>query len=61
MALLNLQKIASNTYLIPSPANIGVYVKNEKAILIDSGNDKEAGRQILKLLKEKKLEDKVHY
>ena len=50
---LNLQKIASNTYLIPAPANIGVYVQDEQAILIDSGNDKEAGRQILKLLNEK--------
>ena len=53
MALLNLQKIASNNYLISSPTNIGVYIQNEQAILIDSGNDKEAGRQILKLLKEK--------
>ncbi|PKP61733.1 MBL fold metallo-hydrolase [Candidatus Atribacteria bacterium HGW-Atribacteria-1] len=50
---LNIQKIASNTYLIPSTANIGVYVQDEQVILIDSGNDKEAGRQILKLLNEK--------
>ena len=59
MALLNLQKIAANTYLIPSPTNIGVYIQNEQAILIDSGNDKEAGRQILKLLKEKNWKVKL--
>jgi len=56
---LNLQKIASNTYLIPAPANIGVYVQDEQAILIDSGNDKEAGRQILKLLNEKNWKVKL--
>jgi glyoxylase-like metal-dependent hydrolase (beta-lactamase superfamily II) len=51
MASLTLQQITGNTYLIPAPANIGVYVTNDKqAILIDSGNDQEAGRQILKLL-----------
>jgi glyoxylase-like metal-dependent hydrolase (beta-lactamase superfamily II) len=59
MVLLNLQRIAANTYLIPSPTNIGVYIQNEQAILIDSGNDKEAGRQILKLLKEKNWKVKL--
>lgn len=52
MARLMLQPIAGNTYLIPAPANIGVYVQDNQAALIDSGNDKEAGRQILNLLKE---------
>lgn len=57
---LNLQKIASNTYLIPSPANIGVYAQDdEQAILIDSGNDKDAGRQVLKLLKGKNWKVKL--
>jgi len=51
--LLNLQKIAGNTFLIPGPTNLGVYVEGGQATLIDSGNDKEAGRQILRLLKEK--------
>ena len=57
--VLNLQRIAANTYLIPSPTNIGVYIQDEQAILIDSGNDKEAGRQILKLLKEKNWKVKL--
>ena len=56
---LKLQKITSNTCLIPSPANIGVYVQDEQAILIDSGNDKDAGRQILKLLNEKNWKVKL--
>ena len=52
MAQLALAHIRGNTYFIPSPTNIGIYVQNDKAILIDSGNDKEAGRQILRLLKQ---------
>lgn len=50
MAQLSLVQIKGNTYLIPAPTNVGVYVKDNLAILIDSGNDKEAGRQILRLL-----------
>lgn len=52
MAALTLQQIAENTYVIPSPATIGVYVRDGRAVLIDSGNDEEAGRQVLKLLNE---------
>ncbi len=37
MASLHLQQITERTYLIPSPANIGVYVNDHRAILIDSG------------------------
>lgn len=52
MGQLTLQQLAEHTYFIPAPANIGVYVTNNHAALIDSGNNKDAGRQIFKLLKE---------
>jgi len=50
MAQLALQHVAGNTYIIPSPATMGVYVTDQRAVLIDSGNDEDAGRQVLKLL-----------
>ncbi len=56
MPPLTLTRLSNSTYYIPSPANAGLFIQNNKAILIDSGNDKEAGRQILKLLKEHNLE-----
>lgn len=52
MAQLTLKHIRGNTYYIPAPANIGIFVEGDQAVLIDSGNDKEAGRQILRLLNE---------
>lgn len=59
MAQLSLEHIKGSTYYIPSPTNVGVYVDNGKAILMDSGNDKEAGRRILKLLNQQELELKL--
>lgn len=50
MSRLSITNLKGNTYLIPSPTNVGVYVDKNSAVLIDSGNDKEAGRQILRLL-----------
>lgn len=53
MAKLAIEHIKGNTYMISSPANIGIYIQGDDAVLIDSGNDKESGRQILKLLGER--------
>ena len=53
MAKYELINLEGNTWMIPSPANIGLYVVDGKVTLIDSGNDKEAGKQILKLIRSK--------
>jgi glyoxylase-like metal-dependent hydrolase (beta-lactamase superfamily II) len=52
MSPLTLTRLSDSTYYFPSPANVGLFIQDNKAILIDSGNDKEAGRQILKILNE---------
>lgn len=52
MAKIKIKQIKGNTYYIPSPCNIGLYEENDKITLIDSGNNKEAGRQILKAIKD---------
>ena len=53
--MFELIQAAGNTYYIDCPVKMGIYrLPDDKVILIDSGNDKEAGRKILKLLNEKK-------
>lgn len=47
---MKLQQIGDTTWMIPGLVNIGLYVRDGRVILIDSGNDKEAGRQINKLI-----------
>ena len=49
--MFELVQVGEHTYYIESPAKIGVYQCGEnEVILIDSGNDKDAGRKIRKLL-----------
>lgn len=44
--------VGEQTYYIECPAKVGVFItSNNEVYLIDSGNDKEAGRKILKILK----------
>jgi glyoxylase-like metal-dependent hydrolase (beta-lactamase superfamily II) len=52
MAPLTLHCVSGCTYYIPAPTNIGLYAKDGAAVLIDSGNDKEAGRQVARLINE---------
>jgi len=59
MASWKLIHLRGNSWYISSPVNIGLYAAGDGSpgsgvILIDSGNDKEAGRQIRKILDEKK-------
>jgi glyoxylase-like metal-dependent hydrolase (beta-lactamase superfamily II) len=49
--MYELIKVGKRTYYIESPVKIGIYVTdNNDVYLIDSGNDKYAGKKILKIL-----------
>lgn len=50
---MELVKVGEKTYYIKNPTNIGIYkIDDENIYLIDSGNDKEAGKKILKIVEE---------
>lgn len=49
--MYELIKVGENTYYIDSPVKIGIFVVNNSDVyLIDSGNDKYAGKKIKKIL-----------
>ena len=49
--MYELMKLTDQTYYINCPAKIGIYVPDGKnAYLIDSGNDKDAGKKALRIL-----------
>lgn len=51
--MYELNQVGEKTYYIESPAKIGIYRLNETEVcLIDSGNDKDAGRKIQSILAE---------
>lgn len=48
---MELIRVGENTYYIKNPTNIGIYkVSDNEVYLIDTGNDKDAGRKILKII-----------
>ena len=48
---MELKQIGKNTYYIENATNIGIYKTDDNNVyLIDSGNDKEAGKKILKII-----------
>lgn len=50
---MELIKVGKKTYYIKNPINIGIYQIDENDVyLIDSGNDKDAGKKILKIIEE---------
>ena len=50
---MELIKVGDKTYYIKNPTNIGVYkISETEVFLIDSGNDKDAGKKILKIMDE---------
>ena len=50
---MELVQVGTNTYYIKNPTNIGIYKIDEKNVyIIDTGNDKEVGKKILKIIDE---------
>ena len=48
--MYELQQVGPRSYYINCPAKIGVYAQSEREVyLIDSGNDKEAAKKVLKI------------
>ncbi len=56
--MYELVQVAEHTYYIECPAKIGVYEDTDGVYIIDSGNDKDAGRKIKKNIRAEKLEFK---
>jgi glyoxylase-like metal-dependent hydrolase (beta-lactamase superfamily II) len=49
--MYELKQVGPDSYYIDCPAKIGVYAADpERVVLVDSGNDKDAGRKVLKVL-----------
>jgi len=49
--IMELIKVGNNTYYIKNNTNIGIYKINETDVfIIDTGNDKDAGKKILKIV-----------
>ncbi len=51
--MYELVQVAEHTYYIECPAKIGIYEDTDGVYVIDSGNDKDAGRKIKKILEQK--------
>lgn len=52
--MYELNQIGEKSYYINCPAKIGVYLADDKNVyLIDSGNDKDAGKKVRRILEEK--------
>jgi glyoxylase-like metal-dependent hydrolase (beta-lactamase superfamily II) len=56
MASLELTLLSGRTYVVRGSTNIGVFVPDEgRAVLVDSGNDDDAGRKLLRSCEAKGL------
>ena len=50
---MELVKVGEKTYYLKNATNIGIYRVDDKSVyLIDTGNDKDAGKKILKIINE---------
>ena len=62
--MYELVKISEICYYINCPAKIGIYIAKENEVyLIDSGNDKDAGKKVKKILEKNnwKLQGNTKY
>ncbi|MCI8460890.1 MAG: MBL fold metallo-hydrolase [Bacilli bacterium] len=51
--MMELVKVGEKTYYIKNATNIGIYkIDDDNVYLIDTGNDKDAGKKILKIIDE---------
>lgn len=51
--MFELEKVGSKTYYLKNVTNIGIYIEEDNKVwIIDSGNDKDAGKKILKVIEE---------
>ena len=56
---MELVKVGAKTYYLKNATNIGIYKINDNDVyIIDSGNDKDAGKKILKIISEEGLQIK---
>ncbi|MDE7307883.1 MAG: MBL fold metallo-hydrolase [Lachnospiraceae bacterium] len=52
--MYELNQVGEKSYYINCPAKIGIYLADDKNVyLIDSGNDKDAGKKVRRILEEK--------
>ena len=50
---MELIKVTDKTYYIKNPTNIGIYkIDDNNVYIIDAGNDKDAGKKIMKIIEE---------
>lgn len=50
---MELIKVGEKTYYLENPTNIGIYkIDDNNVFIIDAGNDKDAGKKILKIINE---------
>lgn len=50
---MELVRVGEKTYYIKNATNIGIYkIDNSNVYLIDTGNDKDAGKKVLKIIDE---------
>lgn len=58
--MYELKQVGKNTYYINCPTRIGIYkITQNEVCIIDTGNDKNAGKKILKILEEKQWKLKM--